>query len=88
MRNVFITQGSSLNAEANQIVLVHGGGFGAWCWYKLIALLDEAGFVSNAVDLAGSGIESTDPNSIPSIEVYVQPLVNFLEKLPETEKVC
>lgn len=76
-----------MNADLDRIILVHGGGFGAWCWYKLIALLDEAGFVANAVDLAGSGIESTDPNSIQSIEVYVQPLVNFLEKLPENEKV-
>ncbi|XP_031492473.1 putative methylesterase 11, chloroplastic isoform X2 [Nymphaea colorata] len=30
--------------ETNKFVLVHGGGFGAWCWYKTIALLEEAAF--------------------------------------------
>lgn len=80
-------QDASLNSETKRIVLVHGGGFGAWCWYKLIALLEEAGFTANAIDLAGSGIDSTDPNCIASLEHYVKPLIIFFEKLPETEKV-
>lgn len=80
-------QGAFVNVETKQFVLIHGGGFGAWCWYKLIALLDEAGFVAHAIDLAGSGIDSTDPNCISSLQLYVKPLTDFLEKLPETEKV-
>ncbi|GLT68425.1 hypothetical protein SLA2020_406580 [Shorea laevis] len=28
--------------ETKRFVLVHGGGFGAWCWYKTITLLEEA----------------------------------------------
>eukprot|EP00250_Pteridium_aquilinum_P032916 c4947_g1_i1 orf=398-1471(-) len=78
---------AALNAETKHIVLVHGGGFGAWCWYKLLASFEEAGFSVHAIDLAGSGIDPTDPNSISSLELYVKPLIVYLEKVPETEKV-
>ncbi|KAK4367613.1 hypothetical protein RND71_011405 [Anisodus tanguticus] len=73
--------------ETNHFVLVHGGGFGAWCWYKTIALLEEAGFKVTAVDLTGSGIHSFDTNSIASLSQYVQPLTDFLERLADEEKV-
>ncbi|XP_016477736.1 putative methylesterase 11, chloroplastic [Nicotiana tabacum] len=73
--------------ETNHFVLVHGGGFGAWCWYKTIALLEEAGFKVTAIDLTGSGIHSFDTNSIASLSQYVQPLTDFLEKLADGEKV-
>ena len=53
--------------ETNHFVLVHGGGFGAWCWYKIIAPLEEGGFKAIAVDLTGSGIHSFDINSITSL---------------------
>ncbi|XP_027351900.1 putative methylesterase 11, chloroplastic [Abrus precatorius] len=73
--------------EINHIVLVHGGGFGAWCWYKSIALLEESGYKVAAIDLTGSGVSSFDTNSITSLSQYVKPLTDFLEKLPEGEKV-
>ncbi|KAJ9173176.1 hypothetical protein P3X46_016339 [Hevea brasiliensis] len=73
--------------ETNHLVLVHGGGFGAWCWYKTIALLEEGGFKVTAVDLTGSGIHSFDTNGITSLSQYVKPLTNFLEKLSDGEKV-
>ncbi|KAL4351964.1 hypothetical protein GQ457_06G034300 [Hibiscus cannabinus] len=75
------------NLETNHFVLVHGGGFGAWCWYKTIALLEEGGFKATAVDLAGSGIHSFDTNGIASLSQYAEPLTDFLEKLSEGEKV-
>ncbi|KAJ0981959.1 hypothetical protein J5N97_010214 [Dioscorea zingiberensis] len=73
--------------DTNRFVLVHGGGFGAWCWYKTIALLEDSGFKVFAVDLTGSGIHSFDTNNITSLPQYVKPLINFLEKLSENEKV-
>ncbi|KAJ4961988.1 hypothetical protein NE237_021898 [Protea cynaroides] len=73
--------------ETRHFVLVHGGGFGAWCWYKTIALLEESGFNVDAVDLTGSGIHSYDSNSITSLSQYVKPLTTFLEKLGNGEKV-
>lgn len=73
--------------ETNHFVLVHGGGFGAWCWYKSIALLEDAGYKVTAVDLTGSGIHSFDTNSVTSLSQYAKPLIDFLEKLSEGEKV-
>ncbi|OAY56926.1 putative methylesterase 11, chloroplastic isoform X2 [Manihot esculenta] len=73
--------------ETNHFVLVHGGGFGAWCWYKTIALLEEGGFKVTAVDLTGSGVHSSDTNGIASLSQYVKPLTNFLEELADGEKV-
>lgn len=73
--------------ETKHFVLVHGGGHGAWCWYKTIALLEEAGFTASAVDLTGSGIDQTDPNKITSLAQYTKPLFDFLEKLEEDDKV-
>ncbi|KAG6396126.1 hypothetical protein SASPL_142267 [Salvia splendens] len=73
--------------ETNHFVLVHGGGFGAWCWYKTIALLEESGYKVTAVDLTGSGIHSFDSNNITSLSQYVKPLTDFMEKLTDGEKV-
>lgn len=73
--------------ETNHFVLVHGGGFGAWCWYKTIALLEEGGYKVTAIDLTGSGIHSSDTNTVASLSEYVKPLTDFLEKLPDGKKV-
>ncbi|KAH7516107.1 hypothetical protein FEM48_Zijuj10G0099800 [Ziziphus jujuba var. spinosa] len=73
--------------ETNHIVLVHGGGFGAWCWYKTMTLLEEGGFKVDAVDLTGSGVHSSDTNSITSLAQYVKPLTDILEKLEDGKKV-
>ncbi|KAG6720849.1 hypothetical protein I3843_03G083700 [Carya illinoinensis] len=73
--------------ETNHFVLVHGGGFGAWCWYKTIALLEESGFKVSAIELTGSGIHAYDTNNITSLSQYVEPLTNFLANLAEGEKV-
>lgn len=84
-----INQDAKLSAdlETEHFVLVHGGGFGAWCWYKTIAFLEETGFKATAIDLTGSGIESADPNKIATLAQYVKPLTEFFEKLGDEEKV-
>ncbi|KAJ6827785.1 putative methylesterase 11, chloroplastic [Iris pallida] len=73
--------------ETLHFVLVHGGGFGAWCWYKTIALLEDSGFKVTAIDLTGSGIHSFDTNNIESLHQYVKPLTTLLENLGDVEKV-
>jgi len=73
--------------ETNVIVLVHGGGFGAWCWYKTISLLEDSGFKVNAIDLTGSGIHSYDTNKISSLSEYAEPLTSYLKGLGGAEKV-
>ncbi|CAN4124602.1 unnamed protein product [Withania somnifera] len=68
-------------------VLVHGGGFGAWCWYKTTTLLKESGYQVDAVDLTGSGAHFFDCNNITTLSQYVKPLTDFLEKIHHDKKV-
>uniref|UniRef100_A0A2P2JTU3 Uncharacterized protein MANES_05G114200 n=1 Tax=Rhizophora mucronata TaxID=61149 RepID=A0A2P2JTU3_RHIMU len=75
------------NIKTKRFILIHGGGFGAWCWYKTISLLQEAGLLPTAIDLTGSGIDLTDSNAVPTMAEYSKPLINYLESLPEDEKV-
>ncbi|GAV80240.1 Abhydrolase_6 domain-containing protein [Cephalotus follicularis] len=70
-----------------KFILIHGEGFGAWCWYKTIALLEEAGLLPTAFDLTGSGIDLTDTNKITTLAEYSKPLIDYLENLPDDEKV-
>ncbi|XP_009366394.2 methylesterase 10 [Pyrus x bretschneideri] len=78
----------SRNMEnAKHFVLVHGTCHGAWCWYKLVALLRHAGHRVTALDLGGSGIHSNQIHEVTSIWDYVQPLMEFLGSIPEDEKV-
>ncbi|KAJ0095306.1 hypothetical protein Patl1_16695 [Pistacia atlantica] len=75
--------------ETNHFILVHGGGFGVWCWYKTVTvtLLEETGFKVDVIDLAGSGANSCDINTITSLEQYIKPLIGFCNKLGNEEKV-
>lgn len=40
-------------------VLVHGAWHGAWCWDKVVRLLEEEGHAVTAVDLPGHGVHTT-----------------------------
>lgn len=73
--------------NVKHFVLVHGACHGAWCWYKLVALLRHAGHHVTALDLGGSGIHSDQIHEVTSIWDYVQPLMEFLGSIPEDEKV-
>ncbi|GFP80938.1 methylesterase 10 [Phtheirospermum japonicum] len=69
------------------MVLVHGFGHGAWCWYKLVSLLRTKGpHRVTALDLAGCGVHPKQLHQISSISDYVQPLMDFLAALPDDEK--
>ncbi|XP_031110597.1 putative methylesterase 12, chloroplastic [Ipomoea triloba] len=75
------------NIKTKRFVLIHGEGFGAWCWYKTIALLEESGLLPISMDLKGSGIDQTDTNNVTTLEEYSTPLLDYLKNLPEDEKV-
>ncbi|XP_076919358.1 putative methylesterase 12, chloroplastic [Bidens hawaiensis] len=75
------------NLETKEIVLIHGEGFGAWCWYKTIALLEESGLIPTALDLTGSGIDLKDTNNVTTLEEYSKPIIDYLQNLPEDDKV-
>ncbi|CAA2955614.1 Hypothetical predicted protein [Olea europaea subsp. europaea] len=74
-------------SDKMHFVLVHGGGFGAWCWYKIIALLKESKHEVEAIELTGSGLNSCDINCITTLAEYAKPLTDFLAKLEDGNKV-
>ncbi|KAJ0964702.1 hypothetical protein J5N97_025840 [Dioscorea zingiberensis] len=74
-------------ALQQHFVLVHGAGHGAWCWYKPRHLLQNSGHKVSCIDLAGAGINLTDPNTIVSFHDYNQPLSHFMSCLPPNDKV-
>ena len=69
-------------------VLVHGEVHAAWCWFKLRLLLEGSGYRVTCIDLAGGGVDPTDPNTVRSFKQYDQPLMDLISTLPEGEKVC
>ncbi|XVF65497.1 hypothetical protein PTKIN_Ptkin09bG0254200 [Pterospermum kingtungense] len=68
-------------------VMVHGFGHGAWCWYKIRTLLEASDYKVTCLDLKGSGIDRSDPNTIFTFQDYNKPLIDLLSNLPENEKV-
>lgn len=63
-------------------VLVHGSWHGAWCWERIVPMLEEAGHRVIVIDLPAHGTDHT-----PLIEVnlksYTDCLSSVLDKEPE-----
>lgn len=68
-------------------VFVHGGGLGAWTWYRVVDLLRKKGHKASAIDLTSCGRDHVDPNKVTSFLNYNLPLVEFMDSLPSNEKV-
>ncbi|XP_038991392.1 methylesterase 17-like [Hibiscus syriacus] len=77
----------SETSEKIHFVMVHGFGHGAWCWYKIRSLLEASGYKVSCIDLKGSGIDPSDPNTIFTFQDYNEPLINLLSNLPQNQKV-
>lgn len=73
--------------QLHHFVLVHGSCHGAWCWFKLVAKLKVDGQRVTAVELGGSGIDTRRLDEVRSVSEYLEPLMSFMESLPEDEKV-
>ncbi|KAL0377771.1 UNVERIFIED_CONTAM: Salicylic acid-binding protein 2 [Sesamum radiatum] len=69
------------------IILVHGACHGAWCWYKLKPLLEEAGHRVTALDLAASGVDGRSLHELRTFADYSQPLLELMASIPPEEKV-
>ncbi|MDR6550364.1 alpha/beta fold hydrolase [Paenibacillus qinlingensis] len=65
-------------------VLVHGSWHGAWCWERIVLMLEEAGHRVIALDLPGHGQDHT-PLAEVNLKSYTDHLNAILEK--ESEKV-
>jgi len=63
-------------------VLIHGSWHGAWCWYKIIPLLEQAGHTAIALDLPGHGRDWTPARDI-TIQSYVDSICKSLDAQSE-----
>lgn len=59
-------------------VLIHGGMHGAWCWYKVVTLLQAMGHNVIAPDLPGHGIDKT-PTAKVTLADYVNRVCQILD---------
>ncbi|MFC1947423.1 alpha/beta fold hydrolase [Chloroflexota bacterium] len=63
-------------------VLIHGAWHGAWCWYKVIPLLEKEGHTVHALDMPGYGRDKT-PIPEVNFEGIVQHVCGFLDNQVE-----
>ena len=61
-------------------VLVHGSGHGAWCWQRIVPLLEAKGHNVAAVDLPGNGHDDT-PLADVTLETYAEHVCGVLDSL-------
>ncbi len=52
------------------IVLVHGSNHGAWCWSRVVPLLEQKGHRAVAIDLPSHGDDPTPVNKV-TLEDYI-----------------
>jgi pimeloyl-ACP methyl ester carboxylesterase len=60
-------------------VLVHGGWHGAWCWHRVLPLLERRGHSVLAPDLPGHGVDCT-PVAALSMRAYVARIVDAIDR--------
>jgi pimeloyl-ACP methyl ester carboxylesterase len=65
-----------------RIVLVHGAFAGAWCWKPVVPGLREAGHEVEAIDLPGSGEDSTPVEEV-SLDAYARRICATVAAGPE-----
>lgn len=63
-------------------ILVHGAYHGAWCWHRLLPLLDAAGHDVIAPDLPGHG-DDLSPMSAVSLDAYTDCIAGLVEAAAE-----
>ena len=61
-------------AQSKTYVLVHGGWHGAWCWKKVVPLLEAKGNRVVAIDLPGHGDDKTPPATV-TLDDYTEKVV-------------
>ncbi|KAK4778277.1 hypothetical protein SAY87_018464 [Trapa incisa] len=73
----------------HHMILVHGIGLGAWCWYRLVDRFHSScpDRLVTAIDLGGCGADPRSFDSILTVADYVQPLMDLLESLPSHKRV-
>ena len=57
---------------------IHGGLHGAWCWLKVIDILENDGHHCIDIDLPGAGLDRT-PRSEVTFDSYLEKIDHFIE---------
>ncbi len=60
-------------------VLVHGGWFGAWCWYKVVPLLQAAGHSVYTPTLTGVGEQAALLTPEIGLDTHILDVVDLIE---------
>ncbi len=60
-------------------VLVHGGWFGGWCWYKVVPVLQAAGHSVYTPALTGVGEQAALLTPAIGLDTHIQDVVNLIE---------
>lgn len=63
-------------------LFIHGGWHGAWCWNRLVPLLEKQGHRLIALDLPSHGRDKT-PTAGVTMKDYVDAVIARLDALPE-----
>ncbi|KRE36273.1 alpha/beta fold hydrolase [Paenibacillus sp. Soil724D2] len=63
-------------------LLIHGAWHGAWCWEKIVPMLETAGHRVIAIDLPGHGEDQT-PISEVTLDVYANRVVAAIDGLDQ-----
>lgn len=66
----------------SKFVLVHGGWHGAWCWDKVVPLLEQSGHEIVTLDLPGHGGDET-PAAEVTLQGYADRVVEALDAQAE-----
>jgi pimeloyl-ACP methyl ester carboxylesterase len=60
-------------------ILIHGAWHGAWCWHKVVLLLQAKGHKVIAVDLPSHGQDPTLPEMVTMAD-YIQKIISICEE--------
>lgn len=66
----------------SEYVLIHGAWHGAFCWHKIVPILEKAGHIVKAPDLPGHGADPA-PIADVSLEAYVKRIGEVLDGCAE-----
>jgi pimeloyl-ACP methyl ester carboxylesterase len=78
---LFIGQAAISQNKDKTYILVHGAWHGAWCWYKVVPIMEKKGYKVLAIDLPSHGKDTTNPE-----EVTLKSYVNKVKEIAKNIK--